>query len=148
MTTYAQNRKARFNYEILETFEAGIELLGFEVKSIKAGHGLFDGAHVTVRGGEAFVINLSIPPYQQNNVPGGYEPRRMRRLLLKKKELHHLASQEEQRGLTIVPLSLYGNKSKIKIEIAIVRGKKNHDKKEVLKSRDIDREVRRELKDR
>ena len=148
MTTFIENRKARFEYEIMETFEAGIELFGFEVKAVKKHQGLFDGSHIVVRGGEAFLINVSIPPYQQNNVPKGYDSRRNRKLLLKKKELHYLAGQEEQRGLTIIPLSMYSNKNRVKLEIAIVRGKKTHDKRESLKKRDIDREVRRELKDR
>jgi len=148
MTTLIENRKARFNYEILERFEAGIKLQGHEVKAVKAGHGLFDGAYITVRGGEAYVVNLSIPPYQQNNTPKDYDPRHMRKLLLKKKELSYLAAQEEQAGLTIVPLLMYSKKNLIKVELAIVRGKKTHDKREALKKRDSDREVRRELKDR
>lgn len=94
------------------------------------------------------MLNVSIPPYQQNNVPKGYDSRRNRKLLLNKKELQYLAGQEEQRGLTIIPLSMYSKKNRVKVEIAIVRGKKTHDKRESLKKRDIDREVRRELKDR
>ncbi len=94
MTTLVENGKARFDYEILETFEAGIELLGFEVKSLKAKHGSLDGAYVIVRGGEAFVVNMFIPPYQENNTPKDYEPRANRRLLLTKKEIHELSDKE------------------------------------------------------
>jgi len=143
-----ENRKARFNYEILERFEAGIKLIGIEVKSLKANQGIFDGSYITVRGGEAFIVNLSIPAYQQNNTPKDYDPRHTRKLLLKKKELAYLAVQEEQHGLTIVPLLLYSKKNRIKVELAIVRGKKTHDKREAIKKRDSDREVRRELKER
>lgn len=141
-----QNKKARFNYEILEKYEAGIELLGFEVKSIRAGQGSLEGAHVTIRGGEAFVTSMNIPPYQPKNTPKEYEPERVRRLLLTKKEIEKLAEAEAQKGLTIVPISVYNKGSKIKIEIAIVKGKKKFDKRETIKKRDTDREIRREMK--
>jgi SsrA-binding protein len=141
-----QNRKAYFNYEILEKIEAGIELLGFEVKSLKNGQGSLEGAHVTVRGSEAFVINMQIPPYQPANTPKEYDPLRNRRLLLTKKEISDLAGAEGQKGLTIVPISVYNKGRKLKIEIAIVRGKKKYDKRETIKKRDTEREIRRDLK--
>ena len=141
-----QNKKAYFSYEILEKIEAGIELLGFEVKSLKKGQGSLEGSHVTVRGGEVFVINMQIPPYQPANTPKDYEPTRNRRLLLTKKEIERLGGEENQKGLTIVPLSVYNKGRKLKIEIAVVRGKKKYDKRETIKKRDVEREMRRTLK--
>lgn len=141
-----KNKKAHFNYEILEKTEAGIELLGFEVKSLKAGQGSLEGAHITLRGNEAFVINMQIPPYQPANTPNDYDPLRNRRLLLTKKEIASLSGEEKQKGLTIVPLSVYNKGRKLKLEIAVVRGKKKYDKRETIKKRDTDREIRRTLK--
>ncbi len=138
-----QNKKAYFNYEILEKFEAGIELLGFEVKAIKAGLSSLEGAHVTVRGQEAFITGMNISPYQPKNTSKDYEPLRNRRLLLTKKEIAKLGGAEGQKGLTIVPLSVYNKGSKLKMELAIVRGKKQFDKRETIKKRDTEREVRR-----
>lgn len=141
-----QNKKAYFNYEILEKIEAGIELLGFEVKSLKKGQGSLEGSHITMRGGEAFVINMQIPPYQPANTPKDYNPLRNRRLLLTKKEIKSLSGEENQKGLTIIPISVYNKGKKLKLEIAIVRGKKKYDKRETIKKRDTDREMRRDLK--
>ena len=146
MTTYVDNRKAHFDYEILEQFEAGIELLGLEVKSIRTGHGILAGAHVIVRGGEAYIVGMQIPPYQVENTPESYEPDKTRRLLLNKKEIEILSDSEAKKGLTIIPISLYNKGRKIKVRIAIVRGKKKFDKRETIKKRDTDRELRREFK--
>ncbi|MEI6305152.1 MAG: SsrA-binding protein SmpB [Candidatus Taylorbacteria bacterium] len=148
MTTYVNNKKAHFDYEILEKIEAGIELLGFEVKSIKNSQGSLEGAYVIIRGGEAYVMNMFIPPYQENNTPKDYEPRRNRRLLLSKKEMHELSNTEADRGLTIVPISIYNKSNLIKVTVAVVRGKKKFDKRETTKKRETDREVRRDFKDR
>jgi SsrA-binding protein len=141
-----QNKKAHFNYEILEKIEAGIELLGFEVKSLKKGQGSLEGSHITVRGNEVFIINMQIPPYQPTNTPKDYDPTRNRRLLLTKKEISRLSGEENQKGLTIVPLSVYNKGRKLKLEIAIVRGEKKYDKRETIKRRDVEREIRRDLK--
>lgn len=140
-----KNRKASFDYEILEKYEAGVELLGFEVKSLKKGQGSLEGSHVTVRGGEAFVMNMQIPPYQPTNTPPDYDPLRNRKLLLTKKEIEELAKNEAQKGLTIVPLSVYNKGRRVKMEIAVVRGKKKYDKRETIKKRDTEREIRRSL---
>lgn len=145
MAVLIHNRKAGFNYEILERFEAGIELSGIEVKSLRAGQGSLDGAFVTVRGGEAFILGMNIPPYQPNNNLE-YVPERTRKLLLTKTEIERLSGIE--RGLTIVPISVYNKGRKIKIEIASVRGKKKFDKRETIKKRDVEREIRREFRDR
>jgi len=148
MAHYAENRKARFDYEILEKYEAGIELLGVEVKSVRGGQMSLEGAFVIVRGGEAYLINANIPPYQPKNAPKDYDPLRNRRLLLTKKEIAELAGNEKNKSLTIVPISVYNKNRKIKVEIALVKGKKKFDKRETIKKRDTDREIRREIKER
>jgi SsrA-binding protein len=146
MPNYVDNTKARFNYEILEEYEAGIELLGFEVKSIREKHGRLEGAHVIVRGGEAFVVGMDLPPFQPKNTPENYSPTRTRKLLLKKSEVSELADKEGTKGLTLIPLSLYSKGTKLKIKIAVVRGKKKFDKRDTIKKRDTDRDIRRTLK--
>ncbi len=140
------NKKAHFNYEILDTYSAGVELFGYEVKSLKAGQGSLEGAHVTVRGGEAYIVAMFIPPYQAGNTPADYDPYRNRKLLLNKSEIQTLGKIEGTKGLTIVPLSVYNKGAKIKIDIATAKGKKKFDKRETLKKRDSDRDVRRDLK--
>ena len=148
MSNYAENRKARFNYEILEKYEAGIELFGVEVKSVRNGQMSLEGAFVIIRGGEAYLINVNVPPYQIKNTPKDYDPLRNRKLLLTKKEIAELAGSEKNKSLTIVPISVYNKGRKIKVEIALVKGKKKFDKRETLKKRDTDREIRREIKER
>jgi SsrA-binding protein len=146
MAGLIENRKVFFNYEILEKFEAGIELLGHEVKSLRAGQGSLEGTHITVRGGEVYLIGMNIPPYQPNNTPTGYDPKRNRRLLLTKEEIAALTGIESKHSLTIVPISVYNNGRKLKITIASVRGKKRFDKRENIKKRESDREIERTLK--
>ena len=141
-----EHKKARFDYEVLEEFEAGIELLGHEVKSLRARHGKLEGSHVIIRGGEAYIVGMSIPPYQPANTPKEYDPERSRRLLLTKKELGQLATADGQKGLTIVPISVYNKGSKLKVRLAIARGRKKYDKRSVLKERDTKREIERTLK--
>lgn len=145
---YTENRKAYFDYEMLEKYEAGIELLGMEVKSMRAGRMSLEGSFVIVRGGEVFLINASIPPYQAKNTPKDYDPLRNRKLLLTKKEIQELASSEKNKSLTIVPISVYNKGRKIKLLVALVKGKKKYDKRESIKKRDTDRELRREYKGR
>ena len=144
--TLIQNKKARRDYEIIESFDAGIELFGFEVKALRTKKGRLEGGHVTVRGGEAFLLNFQLPPYQAPNTPESYDPERPRRLLLTKKEIDRLIGFEQQKGLTIIPLTVYNKGSLIKIEIAIAKGKKKHDKRETIKKRDVEREINRSLK--
>ena len=141
-----ENKKAGFKYELLEKYEGGIELFGYEVKSIRNHQGSLDGAHVIVRGGEAYLVGAHIPPYQPANTPKNYDPMRTRKILLTKKEIAELGGQESKRGLTIVPLSMYNKNSKIKVLLAVARGKKKHDKREMLKKRDDEREMGRSLK--
>jgi SsrA-binding protein len=142
------NKKINLDYEILESFEAGIELLGLEVKSLRGNQGSLLGAHITVRGGEAFIIGMNIPPFQIKNTPKEYDPKRNRKLLLKKSEIQNLTTLEAKNGLTIVPVSVYNKSTKIKVEIAVVRGKKKFDKREDMKKRTVDRDIRREFSDR
>lgn len=142
----AENKKARLEYTFLEEYEAGIELFGYEVKSVRDGRASIKGAYVVVRGGEAYLVGATIPPYQQNNTPDGYDPERARRLLLNKKELALLSEAENQGGLTIVPISLYNKKNLIKLHIALAKGRKKQDKREVIKARDVKRDQDRTLK--
>ncbi len=141
-----EHKKARLDYEILEEFEAGIELFGHEVKSLRTRQGKLEGSHAIVRNGEAYVVGMQIPPYQPANTPESYDPTRSRRLLLTKKELDELEAAEGKKGLTIVPLSVYNKGSKLKLRLAIARGRKKYDKRDVLKKRDAEREIERTLK--
>ncbi len=154
-TIYINNKKVFFNYEILETLEAGIELIGIETKAVKKGTGSLEGSYAIIRGGEAFLMHMHIPPYQQNNTPKTYEPDRTRKLILHKKEILKLADIEGKRsggkhagtkGTTVVPVALYNNAGRIKVELAVVRGKKKHDKRASTKKRETEREMRREMK--
>jgi len=142
-----EHKKAHFDYEILETYEAGVQLFGGEVKSLRNHQGKLEGAHITVRGGEAFLLNSEIPLYQPTNeTGGGYEPKRNRRLLLNKKELAELVTAEEQAGLTIIPLSMYNRGRLIKLRLGIARGKKKSDKRQTIKKREALRDIAREVK--
>ncbi|KND51360.1 MAG: SsrA-binding protein [Parcubacteria bacterium C7867-001] len=138
-------KKARIKFETLETLSAGIELSGAETKALRNGMGTLDGSRVIVRGGEAYVVGMSIPPYQPSNTPKEYEPERPRRLLLKKGEIAQLSEAEAKKGLTVVPIEVYNNRY-LKVRIAIVRGKGKADRREDLKRRDYEREVARLLK--
>ena len=146
MPTYAVNKKAKFDYEILEKFEAGLVLNGIEVKSIRGGGANLKGAFVTFHQDNAFLINMHVPKYKYAGTAPEYEPERSRRLLLKRKEIRYLRGKSEERGLTIVPISLYTKGRRIKVEIAIGRGKKKHDKREVIKRREVKREMARKIK--
>jgi SsrA-binding protein len=139
------NRKASFNYDILERFDAGLELFGGEVKSVRLGQGSLEGSYIIIRGGEAWLQGMFIPPYK---AAGGTEgdPMRLRKLLLTKEEIRRLSDLEK--GLTIIPISVYNKKRWIKVEIATARGKKNFDKRETIKKRDTARQLRREHIDR
>jgi SsrA-binding protein len=141
-----ENKKARFNYEILETLEAGIELFGFEVKALRQKKASLEGSRVIVRGGEAYLIGATVSPYQPANTPQTYAADRNRKLLLTKKEINSLVGYENKKGLTIIPLSVYNKGRKIKISIGIARGKKKFDKREVIKKRETERDIGRTLK--
>lgn len=146
MKGLASHRRARYDFELLELFEAGISLLGTEVKSLREGHGVLDGAYVVVRGGEALLVGASIPPFQKTNITlQGYDEKRTRTLLLTKKELAILTQKSDKQGLTIVPIKLYNKGSKLKLQIALARGKKKADKRETIKKRDTERDIEREV---
>ena len=141
-------KKAFLKYAPVERFAAGIELLGPEVKSLRSKLGSLEGARVVVRGGEAYLVGMTIPPYQAANVPKGYDPERPRRLLLTKKEIAVLAAAESKKGLTIIPLEVYTSGRFVKARVAVVRGKGKADRREDLKKRDALREAERVLKNR
>lgn len=140
------HKRAHFDFEILETFEAGLSLLGTEVKSVRGGQGKLEGAYVIIRGKEAFLVGASIPAFQKKNVSASYDAERPRKLLLTQKEITLLELKSEKQGLTIVPIKLYNKGSKLKLEIAIARGKKKQDKREQIKKRDVGRDIERTLK--
>ena len=146
MSAYIRNKKATFNYEILETFEAGVVLHGFEVKAIRSGKASLVGAYIIFKEDGAYLKGATVSYYQEANTPQHYDPERERKLLLSKKELAKLQKELNTAGLTVVPISLYNKKSKIKLEIALVRGKKKADKRETLKQRDSKRAIDRILK--
>jgi SsrA-binding protein len=145
MTDLVVNRRALFDYEILERLEAGIELLGFEVKAIRTGHVSLQGSFVTVRGHELWLTNADVPPYQVGNTPANYTSDRPRRLLLHREEIASLIGKIKHSGLTLIPLRLYSKKRQIKVELGLGRSKKKHDKRETIRRRDMAREVRRTL---
>ncbi len=147
MKIFAENKKAYFDYEILEKFEAGIVLTGSEVKSIKTGTVSLQGSYVVInKDGEVFLIGANIPPYQPQNVLQSYNNERSRKLLLKKREIEYLIGKSRERGLTLIPLRVYTKKAKIKLEFGIAKGKKTFDKRETIKKRETEREIERELK--
>ena len=141
-----ENKKAHFDYEIIEKMTAGLELLGGEVKSLRLKQGSLTGARVIIRGGEAFLLGISITPYQTKNKSGEPANQRTIKLLLTKKEISYLAGKAEERGLTIIPLNIRALGKKIKTEIGLARGKKKFEKREKIKKRDTEREMRREMK--
>jgi len=139
---FARNKRAYFDYDIIDKFEAGIQLRGFEVKAVKSGRINLGGSHVIVRGGQAELLNADIPPYQPMNTPEGYDSKRTRRLLLNKDEIKSLIGRAEEAGLTLVPLRVYSKRSLIKVEIGLARSRKAKDKREFLKKRADLREIR------
>ena len=146
MKTIIENKKAYFNYQIREKFEAGISLIGQEVKSIKSGRINLAGSYVVLKNSEVFLIGANIPPYQPKNAPPDYNPERSRKLLLKKSEIKYLIGKVKQKGLTLVPLKVYTKRGKIKLEFGVAKGKKKFDKRELIKKREFEREKERFLK--
>jgi len=146
MATYADNRKAHFDYEILETFQAGLVLNGQEVKSIKSGRIQLAGSYVVFQGEELFLVGAVIPPYQPANAPKNYNAERARKLLLRKNEIKELIGKSKEKGLTLVPIRVYNNKRILKLEFALAKGKKKADKRQTIKLREAQREIERSLK--
>lgn len=145
MKIVSQNKKAYHDYFILDTYEAGIELRGTEIKSVRKGSTNLKDAFIRIKNNEAFIENMHIAPYEQGN-RFNHEPLRTRKLLLHKKQIKKLQKEVKENGLTIVPTKLYFNTSKLKVEIALARGKKLYDKRQDLKAKDAKRDVERALK--
>jgi len=146
MKIFAENKNAHFEYEILDAYEAGIELKGFEVKSIVSHGANLRSVYATIKNGEVWLLNLDIPPYQPKNGPEKYDSKRSRKLLLNKSEIAELMGKIKEKGLTLVPLKMYNKGSKIKLEIGLARNKKKWDKREDIKKREMTKEIRREVK--
>jgi SsrA-binding protein len=148
MKTLAVNKSVSHDYLVLETFEAGLALVGSEVKSVRDGRISLKESYAEVRGDEVFLVKCHISPYEAANV-FNHEPLRDRKLLLHRREIKRLAGKTQERGLTVVPTRVYvGDRGRIKLEIALVRGKREHEKREAIKKRDADREIRAALKNR
>lgn len=146
--TIAKNRRAFHDYEILETFEAGIELTGTEVRSLRDNNAQLTDAFALVRKGEVWLSNLHIAPFAHGNI-ANVDPDRRRKLLLHKRQIRYLAEKTQEKGLAVVPLKMYFNdRNLVKVEIALARGKKLYDKRTSMKERDVKREIDRALKDR
>lgn len=143
----ARNRKARHEYEILETFEAGMVLKGPEVKSLREGKASFQDAYATVDRGEVWLHSLHISPYEQAN-RFNEDPLRVRKLLLNRDEIRRLVGKVEEKGLTLVPLEIYFRRGNAKVELGLARGKKLHDKRDALKAKQLEREARRAVSGR
>ena len=144
----AKNRRAFHDYEILETFEAGLELVGTEVRSLRDNNCQLSDAFALVRNGEVWLSNVHIPPFSHGNL-ANVDPDRRRKLLLHKKQIRYLASKTQEKGLALVPLKMYfKDNGLVKVELALARGKKLYDKRESMKKRDTARDIERALKDR
>jgi SsrA-binding protein len=148
MPTYTKNKKIHYSYEIQEKLEAGLVLTGAETKAIRSETIRLKGSYVSLLENEAWLVNAHIPHYRYAGNAADYDPERPRKLLLKSKEIAYLQGKSAEKGLTIVPLSVYSSGRHIKLEIGVARGKKIHDKRADLKKRDIERDMRRDLKDR
>jgi SsrA-binding protein len=145
MAEYANNPKAGFDYEILETLEAGIVLEGHEVKSIKTGKASIKGSYVKILNEEPYLMGAIISPYQPSNTPKSYDPQRSRKLLLSRKQISSLAGTSKAERTTLIPLKFYDKKGLIKLLVGIARGKKKHDKRETIKKKDVARAKQRGL---
>ncbi len=147
MPKLAENKKALFDYEVLDKFEAGISLRGFEVKSAKNGLINMRGSYVALRNEEAFLVNADISSYQPKNTPKNYDSKKPRKLLLKKKEIQYLIGKTAEKGLTLVPISVYTKGRLIKLEFALVKSKKKFEKREKIKKMEFKRQAERILKE-
>lgn len=146
MKSHTTNKKAGFNYELLEKYEAGLALLGHEVKSVRLGHASVNESFIVIEDGDLYLVKAYIPPYQVKNTPPSYDPYRKRKLLVTKKEMREVVKRKSEAGLTLIPLSLYNKGRFLKLQFALARGKKKHDKRETLKKRDAKREIDRVMK--
>lgn len=140
-----QNRKAKYDYDILETYEAGIVLKGTEIKSIRKGAANVKDSYALIRNGEIYIIGMHISKYEEGNI-FNHDETRTRKLLLHKKEIKKIKGNVEKEGMTIIPIKLYFKKNKVKILLAVAKGKKNYDKRESIKKKDIERQMQKEYK--
>jgi SsrA-binding protein len=143
MSALAENKRAYFDYEILETYEAGLQLTGAEVKSAKSGHINLKGSYVTISHGQATVLNMHIAKYAKAGSQPGYDPYRTRNLLLHKKQIAKLIGKKEEQGVTLLPLRAYVKNNRVKLAIGLGRGKKKQDKRRSIKEREIKRSIKR-----
>ena len=146
MCSFAENSGARFDYDILETFEAGLVLDGQEVKSVRRGSGSIKGSFVKILNNEAWLLGSVIPPYQPANAPKSYDSTRSRKLLLKRSELKYLIGKSHEQGLSLIPLKIFEKNGFLKLELAVARGKKKYDKRESIKKREAKRTIARAMK--
>lgn len=141
------NKRAYFDYQILETYEAGIQLKGFEVKAIKTGHINLAGSYAIIKNNQLWLLNADIPAYQPKNTPKDYESKRTRRLLMRTSEIKNLIGRVQEKGLTLLPLKVYTKNRRIKIEIGLAKSRKEFDKREVIKKREAQRQIRQKLRE-
>lgn len=146
MPTLARNKKAGFDYDFIKEMEGGLVLMGAEVKSVRAGHIQLKGSYLTVQNGELYLKNAYIAKYAPAGAQDGYDPYRMRKVLVHKQELAIIAEKKSSEGLTIVPVSVYTKGNFIKLGFAIARGKKKHEKRDSIKKRDVERQMRNVMK--
>lgn len=147
LKTLARNKKAGFDYEILESFEVGIELKGTEVKSIRAGKVNLKEGYAAVENGEVFLKQVHVSPYEQGNI-FNVDPLRVRKLLLHKDQIARLIGETKEKGYSLIPLSMYLNRGKVKVQLAIAKGKKNYDKRQSIAKKDAERRLQREMRER
>ncbi|MDI6778487.1 MAG: SsrA-binding protein SmpB [Patescibacteria group bacterium] len=148
MSVLAINKRANFDYDISEKYEAGLVLRGYEVKSVKTRHISLKGSFVTVKGNELYLTNANIPLYKHAGVIVNYNPTQPRKLLLHKAEISTLIGKSRAHGLTLVPIRVYTKRGLLKLEFGVGKGRKKHDKREVIKKRESDRKIERALKNR
>ncbi len=146
MSVLAINKRASFDYDISDRYEAGLVLHGYEVKSVKTGHISLKGSFVTVRGEELFLTNANIPLYRHAGAIANYDPTAPRKLLLHRREIAHLIGKSRAEGLTLVPIQVYTKRGLLKLEFGIGKGKKKHDKRDAIRKRESDRKIARALK--
>ena len=147
MTTFAVNKRAKFDYDLQETIEAGLVLTGAEVKSVKLGHIQLKGAFLDIKKGELWLKNAHISKYGPAGVQEGYVPDKSRKVLVHKRQLKRLIGKKKAEGLTLVPVRVYNKGNFVKLEFAVAKGKKQHEKRETIKKRDIDRQLRQKMKE-
>jgi SsrA-binding protein len=143
---FIQNPGVHYHYQILESFEAGIELKGFEVKALREGKGSLKGSYVTIKDNEVYLVNFNIPPYQPKNTPKDYDENRPRKLLLKRKEIKYLIGKIKEKKLVIIPTKIYSKRNLIKVEIALAKALKKYEKREKIKEKEFRRIKERFLK--